>query len=76
MNGKKAIRVVLDTALTLMLVFEMFIQFTGEFLHEVVGFAFFATIVLHLALSAAWVKKTARNAKEGKMTARRTALLR
>lgn len=74
MNGKKAIRVVLDTALTLMLVFEMFIQFTGEFLHEVVGFAFFATVVLHLALSAAWVKKTARNAKEGKMTARRTAL--
>ena len=74
MKGKKAIRVVLDTALTLMLVFEMFIQFTGEFLHEVVGFAFFATVVLHLALAAAWVKKTARNAKEGKMTARRTAL--
>lgn len=74
MKAKKAIRVVLDTALTLMLVFEMFIQFTGEFLHEVVGFALFATVVLHLALSAAWVKKTARNAKEGKMTARRTAL--
>ena len=74
MKGSKVLRVALDVALTVMIVFEMLIQFTGEFLHEVVGFAFFATIVVHIALSATWVKKTARNAKAGKLTARRTAL--
>ena len=74
MKGKKAIRVALDVALTLMIVFEMLIQFTGEFLHEVVGFAFFATIVAHILLSMSWVKSTARVAKSGKLTARRTAL--
>ncbi len=74
MKGKKAIRVALDVALTLMIVFEMLIQFTGEFLHEVVGFAFFATIVAHILLSMSWVKSTARVAKTGKLTARRTAL--
>ncbi len=74
MKGKKAIRVALDVALTLMIVFEMLIQFTGEFLHEVVGFAFFATIIAHILLSMLWVKSTARVAKSGKLTARRTAL--
>ena len=74
MKAGKAVRVALDVALTIMIVFEMLIQFTGEFLHEVVGFAFFATVVIHIALSAAWVKKTAKNAKAGKLTARRTAL--
>lgn len=74
MKGSKTMRVVLDVALTAMIVFEMLIQFTGEFLHEVVGFAFFATVALHLVLSAAWVKKTARNAKSGKLTRRRAAL--
>ena len=70
----KTTRVALDVALSLMLVFEVLIQLTSEFLHEVVGFAFFATIVAHLAFSAAWVKKTARNAKAGKLTARRASL--
>ena len=74
MNGKKVTRVVLDVALTAMIVAEMFIQYTGTFLHEVIGFAFFATVVVHLALSAKWIKTTAKNASKGKMTARRTAL--
>ncbi len=74
MNGKKVTRVVLDVALTVMIVAEMFIQYTGTFLHEVIGFAFFATVVVHLALSAKWIKTTAKNASKGKMTARRTAL--
>ncbi|MBO7701643.1 MAG: DUF4405 domain-containing protein [Eggerthellaceae bacterium] len=74
MNGKKVARVVLDVALTAMIVAEMFIQYTGTFLHEVIGFAFFATVVVHLALSAKWIKTTAKNASKGKMTARRTAL--
>ncbi len=74
MNGKKITRVVLDVALTAMIIAEMFIQFTGVFLHEVIGFAFFATVVTHLALSAKWIKNTASSAKDGKMTGRRTAL--
>lgn len=74
MKAKKTVRVALDVMLTLMIVFEMFIQFTGEFLHEIVGFAFFASIILHLALSATWMKKTASSMKKGTMTGRRTAL--
>lgn len=74
MNGKKALRVALDVLMTVMIVFEMLIQFTGEFLHEVMGFAFFATVLAHVLLSAKWVKSTARAAGLGKMTARRTAL--
>ena len=74
MPAKKRFRIVLDVLLTAMLVFEMFIQYTGDFLHEVVGFAFFATVVIHLLLSAKWMKSTGRMAKSGKLTARRTAL--
>ena len=67
---KKTVRVILDVLLTIMLVFEMFIQYTGNFLHEVVGFAFFATIVVHLALSAKWMKGVARSAKKGRLSMR------
>ena len=74
MNGKKAVRVVLDVLLTVLIVVEMFIQYTGVLLHEVIGFAFFATVIVHLALSAKWIKSTAGNAREGKLTKRRTAL--
>lgn len=74
MNGKNVTRVVLDAVLTIMIIAEMFIQYTGVFLHEVIGFAFFATVVTHLALSAKWIKNTASSAKQGKMTGRRTAL--
>lgn len=74
MKTRKHVRIALDVVLTFMIVFEMLIQLTGAFLHEVIGAAFFVTVVLHVALSAAWVKSTARNAKEGKLTARRTAL--
>ena len=74
MNGKKTARVILDVALTAMIVAEMFIQFTGVFLHEVIGFVFFATVTAHLALSAKWVGNTASMVKKGRMTSRRTAL--
>jgi len=74
MKGKKAVRVVLDVLLTVLIVVEMFIQYTGVLLHEVIGFAFFATVIVHLALSAKWIKSTAGNAREGKLTKRRTAL--
>ena len=71
---KKTVRIVLDVLLTAMLVFEMFIQYTGWFLHEVIGFAFFATVVVHLALSAKWMKSTAHAAKTGKLRGRTIAL--
>ena len=74
MNGKKAVRVALDVALTAMIVAEMFIQFTGVFLHEVIGFAFFATLATHLALSAKWIKSTVGSARRGSMGGRRKAL--
>ena len=74
MNRKKATRMAIDVALSIMIVFEMLIQFTGDFLHEVVGFAFFATVVLHIALSYSWVKKTAHKASEGTLKARQASL--
>lgn len=74
MNSKKVVRIVLDAAMTIMIIAEMFIQFTGVFLHEVIGFAFFATVIAHVVLSAKWIKNTASTASKGKMTARRTAL--
>ncbi|MBO4352258.1 MAG: cytochrome b/b6 domain-containing protein [Eggerthellaceae bacterium] len=74
MKAKKKTRVALDVLLTSMIVFEMFIQYTGDFLHEVIGFAFFASVATHLLLSATWMKKTASSAKKGTLTGRRTAL--
>ncbi|MBO4353049.1 MAG: cytochrome b/b6 domain-containing protein [Eggerthellaceae bacterium] len=74
MKSKKITRVALDVVLTSMIVFEMFIQYTGDFLHEVMGFAFFASVATHLLLSAAWMKKTASSARKGTLTGRRTAL--
>lgn len=74
MNRKKATRMAIDVALSIMIVFEMLIQFTGDFLHEVVGFAFFATVVLHIALSYSWVKKTAHKASKGTLKARQASL--
>jgi flagellar biosynthesis GTPase FlhF len=68
---KKTTRVAFDAVLSVMLVFEMFIQYTGDFLHEVVGFAFFATIVAHLLFSRTWMASTAKAARAGKLPARR-----
>ncbi len=71
---RKTIRTVIDVLLGIMLILEMFIQFTGEFLHEVIGFAFFATMVIHLALSATWIKGCARNAQTGNLNKRAIVL--
>ena len=73
-NRKKAVRIVLDTILTVAIVFAMFIQFTGEFLHEVIGCMFFVALVTHLALSAKWMKGTIRARRDGKLHGRRRAL--
>lgn len=67
-------RAIFDVLLTIMIVFEMFIQYTGNFLHEVIGFAFFATVVAHLILSAKWMKSVARSAKRGRLSMRNGTL--
>ena len=68
---KKTTRIAFDAVLSVMLIFEMFIQYTGDFLHEVVGFAFFATIVAHLLFSRTWMSSTVKAARTGKLPARR-----
>ena len=67
-------RMIFDLLLTVMLVFEMFYQFTGNLLHEIVGFAFFLCIVVHLLLSRRWISSTARSVGKKKMNARRKGL--
>ena len=59
-------RLVFDLLITALLVFEMFFQLTGDFLHEVVGVAFFVTVIVHLALSHKWIKATSRSISQGK----------
>lgn len=48
-------RLLFDLMLSGMLIFEMFYTLTGNLLHEVVGLAFFATLVIHVALSRRWL---------------------
>ena len=67
-------RMVFDLLLTAMLVFEMFYQFTGNALHEYVGFAFFACIAVHLLLSRRWIGSTAGLVGTGRMNRRRKGL--
>ena len=68
-------KIALDVVLTLLIVFEMFIQYTGNFLHEVMGFVFFATIVVHLVFASTWMKSTAQAIGKGKLSGRRRANL-
>lgn len=72
--SRKTMRALFDVLLTIMIVFEMLIQYTGDFLHEVIGFAFFATVVAHLVLSTKWMKSVTRSAKRGRLSARNGAL--
>lgn len=46
----------IDILMGIMLVFEMFYTLTGNFLHEVVGVLFFATLFAHIILSRNWIK--------------------
>ncbi len=51
-------RIILDVVLTIMLIFEMLYQFTGNALHEYIGFAFFACIIIHLIFERKWLGNT------------------
>ena len=74
MNSNKKKRVVLDAILTALIIAAMFIQYTGTFLHEIIGFAFFAAVAAHLFISAAWIKKTTSSIGQSKASKRRIAL--
>lgn len=74
MNNKKKIRIALDSILTILIIAAMFIQYTGTFLHEIIGFIFFAAVITHLILSATWIKKTASDIGHRKASKRRIAL--
>lgn len=67
-------RMMFDVVLTVMLVFEMFYQLTGNLLHEIVGAAFFICIVVHLLFSSRWIKDTAKSIGKNKMNRRRKSL--
>ncbi|MBE6464840.1 MAG: DUF4405 domain-containing protein [Eggerthellaceae bacterium] len=63
-------RLRLDIFMTALLAFEMFFEFTGDTLHEIVGFAFFVTIAVHLALSARWARSMSRSISAGRASKR------
>lgn len=57
---EKRRRLALDGLLTVLLIFEMFYQLTGNTLHEVAGIVFFVAIVTHLILSRKWIAAASR----------------
>lgn len=63
-----------DAVLTILLVFEMLYQFTGNFLHEAIGAAFFLCIVAHLLLARRWIASTARSVGAKKMNRQKKGL--
>lgn len=67
-------RMVLDVCMTVLLVFEMFYQLTGNALHEYVGFAFFGCIVVHLILSRKWISSTVSSLGTKELNSRRKML--
>lgn len=56
--SKRTFRTIVDVLLTALLIFEMFYEFTGNLLHELVGFAMFACVIVHLMLSRRWIAST------------------
>ncbi|MBR2834726.1 MAG: cytochrome b/b6 domain-containing protein [Coriobacteriales bacterium] len=68
---KRTARILIDVLLTVLIIFEMAIQFTGEYLHEIMGIVFFFTIAAHLVLQATWIKGTTDAALHGRLKGRR-----
>lgn len=67
-------RIIFDIALTVILVFEMLYQVTGNAAHELVGAAFFACIVAHLAFNAKWIGAASKSLAS-RTLAKRTRML-
>lgn len=68
-------RIIYDIVLTVVLVFEMLYQLTGNTAHEVVGAAFFACIVAHLVMNRRWMGNVASSLKSGTLAKRNRLLL-
>lgn len=67
-------RIIFDLLLTLVLLFEVLHQITGNVAHEIVGVAFFACIVLHLSFSAKWIRDAARALGKGELAKKQLRL--
>lgn len=67
-------RIIFDLLLTVVLLFEVLHQITGNTLHEVVGAAFFVCIVVHLSFASRWIKGAAGALKEGELAKRQKQL--
>jgi branched-subunit amino acid transport protein len=73
---KARARAVIDLALIGMLVFEMLIDVTGVFLHEVIGFAMIEALIAHIVLSWGFVKGVHAARRNGKRLRPRQAVAR
>lgn len=67
-------RIVFDLLLTVVLLFEVLHQITGNTLHEVVGVAFFVCIIVHVSFSARWIKDSAKALGAGKLAKKQLML--
>ena len=67
-------RIIFDLLLTVVLLFEVLHQLTGNTLHEIVGAAFFVCIVVHLSFASRWIKGAAGSLKAGQLAARQKRL--
>ena len=67
-------RIIFDLLLTAVLLFEVLHQLTGNVLHEIVGVAFFACIIVHLAFASKWIKSVASALKAGELAKRQKRL--
>lgn len=66
-------RLILDAALSVMLIAEMFIQVTGVFGHEIIGMLLFVGVVAHLILERVWIANTFKGMFQGRMSKARAA---
>ena len=68
-------RILFDLFLTIVLVFEVLHQLTGNTAHEIVGIAFFVCIIVHLTFASKWLKRTATALGAGELEGRQRRLL-
>ena len=68
-------RILFDVALTLVLLFEMLYQVTGNTAHEIVGALFFACIIAHLVFNRKWIGNVSSSIASGSLAKRNKMLL-
>ena len=68
-------RILFDIGLTVVLLFEMLYQVTGNTAHEIVGALFFCCIVAHLAFNRKWIGSVPKSIASHSMTQRNKLLL-